>query len=187
MTPTQLPQRCSALYVFGGDREGSVLLEFALVLPVLLMLVLGALEFSWFFYQSHVVASGLRDATRYLAKTANPAASANQAVAQHLATTGTVAGGTSRLVGWTDASVSFCVAPNGARCASECGEGAQVVSQATSCGGSRACRNAPPVVVLASTSFPVQSLGFFHLIGLRSPTLCLWHEERSLPDAAGSN
>ena len=51
----------------------------------------------------------------------------------------------------------------------------------------RACRNTPPVVVLASTSFLVQSLGFFHLIGLRSPTLCLWHEERSLPDAVGLN
>jgi Flp pilus assembly protein TadG len=187
MTPPQLPKRCSALCVVGRDCDGSVMLEFALVLPVLLMLVLGALEFSWFFYQSHVVAAGLRDAARYLAKTANPAASANQAVAQHLATTGTLAGGTSRLVDWTDASVSFCVAANGAGCASECGEGTQVVSQATSCGGGRACRNAPPVVVLASTSFPVQSLGFFHLIGLRSPTLCLWHEERSLPDAAALN
>jgi hypothetical protein len=167
-----------------SDRDGSVFLEAAIVIPVLLTLVLGALEFSWFFYQRELIAAGLRDAARYLAKTANPGAGANLELARHLATSGQISGGAPRVSGFTDATVELCVASaGGSGCPNEC-TGDAVVLAASPCGPGRACRGGPAGIVLASTSFPERSLGFFHLLGLQPPTFCLWHEERMLPDAA---
>ena len=51
------------------DDAGSALLEGAIVVPFLFTLVLGTLEFSYFFYQQHLVSTGVRDAARYLART----------------------------------------------------------------------------------------------------------------------
>jgi hypothetical protein len=48
------------------DQQGSALIEGALVIPLLIALVLGVFEFSWLFYQQHLVAIGLRDAADYL-------------------------------------------------------------------------------------------------------------------------
>jgi Flp pilus assembly protein TadG len=45
------------------------LLEGTIVVPVLFALVLGTLAFSYFFYQQHLVSTGVRDAARYLART----------------------------------------------------------------------------------------------------------------------
>ena len=45
-----------------NDEEGSALLEGAIVAPVLFSLVFGTMEFSFYFYQQHLVATGVRDA-----------------------------------------------------------------------------------------------------------------------------
>jgi Flp pilus assembly protein TadG len=167
------------------DRDGSALFEAAIGIPVLLFLVMGVIEFSWFLYQSHQVATGIRDAARYLARTGNPTASANQAAARHLATSGQVSGGTARVRGFTDETISFCVGAGGG-CASQCA-GVPVTSGGNPCGTEQGCRGGPVSVVVASTSFPEQSLGFFQVLGLKPPTFCLWHAERALPDAAAVN
>jgi Flp pilus assembly protein TadG len=168
------------------DRDGSALIEAAIAIPVLLFLVMGVIEFSWFLYQSHQVATGIRDAARYLARTGNPAESANQATARHLATSGQVSGGTARVRGFTDETISFCVGGAGGGCASQCA-GVPVTPSGNPCGTAQGCRGAPVSVVVASTSFPEQSLGFFEVLGLKPPTFCLWHAERALPDAAAVN
>src|SRR6266700_1763788 len=82
---------------FWRDDHGSALLEGAIVIPFLFSLILGTLEFSNFFYQQHLVATGVRDAARYLART-DTRIGAAQTAAQNLASTGSVAGGASRRV-----------------------------------------------------------------------------------------
>ena len=55
-----------------GDDEGSALIEGAIVVPVLLLLLLGVFEFSWLIDQQHLISTGIRDAARFIARSANP-------------------------------------------------------------------------------------------------------------------
>src|SRR5258708_19189293 len=102
------------------DREGSALVEGALVVPILCRLVFGVFEFSWLFYQQHLISTGIRDAARYIARNANPNDVTIQTGAKNLATTGAIDGNTARVSGWwthdvdiTYASVDNPVAVNG--------------------------------------------------------------------------
>src|SRR5882672_42537 len=76
--------------------DGSALIEGAIVVPVLCVLLFGVYEFSWFFYQQHLISTGLRDAARYIARLPAPCNSASfnwpvdQASARNLATTGSI-------------------------------------------------------------------------------------------------
>jgi len=89
------------------DEEGSALLEAAIVIPVLFSLVFGTLEFSFYFFQQHLVATGVRDAARYLART-DPADAAARTTAQNLAATGQPSGGSMRRVqGFNPADVAI--------------------------------------------------------------------------------
>jgi Flp pilus assembly protein TadG len=54
------------------DEEGTALIEGAIIVPVLCILLFGVYEFSWFFYQQHLISTGLRDAARYLARLPTP-------------------------------------------------------------------------------------------------------------------
>jgi Flp pilus assembly protein TadG len=81
---------------FARDQEGSALLEGAVLVPVLFALIFGVLEFSYYFYQQHLVSTGVRDAARYLARVQDPTAAAAQTTAQNLAATGSPEGGPSR-------------------------------------------------------------------------------------------
>src|SRR2546421_12023794 len=83
------------------DVAGSALLEGAILTPVLCTLFFGVFEFSFFFYQQHLMTTGVADAARYVARACDPTAAATTTDAQNLATTGTTAGGTARRVtGW---------------------------------------------------------------------------------------
>jgi Flp pilus assembly protein TadG len=91
------------------DQEGSALIEFTIMAPLLLSLVLGISEFGRFLYQYQMVLEGLRDAGRYLARLdANDAT--NQSNAANLATTGTIDGsGDPRVDGWEAGDIDFAV------------------------------------------------------------------------------
>ena len=52
--------------------EGSALIEGAIVVPLLLILVLGVFEFSWLIDQQHLISTGIHDAARHLAQSADP-------------------------------------------------------------------------------------------------------------------
>src|SRR5260370_23746594 len=82
------------------DSEGSALIEGALVVPILCTLVFGVFEFSWLFYQQHLISTGIRDAARYIARTANPNDITIQTGAKNLATTGAIDGNTAGSIGW---------------------------------------------------------------------------------------
>src|SRR5260221_11126950 len=81
--------------------EGSALIEAAIIMPVLLILVLGVFEFSWLIDQQHLISTGIHDAARYIARSANPTDLTIQKRAKNLATAGAIDGDTSRVKSWT--------------------------------------------------------------------------------------
>lgn len=88
--------RIKRLSGFPRDQEGSALVEGAVLVPVLFALIFGVLEFSYYFYQQHLVSTGVRDAARYLARVEDPTDAAAQTTAQNLAATGSPSGGSTR-------------------------------------------------------------------------------------------
>ena len=152
------------------DSKGSALVEGAIVLPVLIALLFGVYEFSWFFYQQHVISTGLRDAARYLARSPDPCEpgsavwAAAQENAKNLAATGSIGGGPARVNGWAAAMVV-------PRCSQ--------VDNSPPARGPSAYRGGLAIyVVTVSTQFTDPSLGFFSLLGLPSPIIFVSHSER---------
>jgi len=152
------------------NEDGSALIEGAIVMPVLCVLLFGVYEFSWFFYQQHLISTGLRDAARYLARSSapcNPDASSwpsDRANARNLATTGSVGGGVARVKGWSGAAVALDCLP---------------IDNMVSARGLSTYRGGKVIhVVTASTRFVDPGLGFLRFLGLKSPTISVSHSER---------
>jgi hypothetical protein len=158
------------LQLLTKNEEGSALIEGAIVVPVLCVLLFGVYEFSWFFYQQHLISTGLRDAARYLARSAAPCNPdsyswpIDHASAKNLATTGSIGGGAARVKGWTAAAVRLNCTP---------------IDNPTGSSGLSAFRGGPVIyVVTASTRFTDPALGFFGFLGLKLPTISVSHAER---------
>src|SRR5260370_41149374 len=102
------------LQLLWRDSEGSALIEGALVVPILCTLVFGVFEFSWLFYQQHLISTGIRDAARYIARTSNPNDITIQTGAKNLATTGALDGNTARVNGWWrhDVNIAYATVDN---------------------------------------------------------------------------
>jgi Flp pilus assembly protein TadG len=144
--------------------EGSALIEGAIVVPLLLILVLGVFEFSWLIDQQHLISTGIHDAARYIAQSANPNDLTIQKHAKNLATTGAIDGDTARVRGWAarDVSISYSSVENPVD-----------VNGSTTFRGGAVIRS-----VTVSTTFSVPSLGFFGFLGLKPPALTVSHQER---------
>ena len=157
------------------DERGSVLLESTIVLPVLFALIFGVLEFSYYFYQQHLVSTGVRDAARYLARTADPTAAAAQTAAQNLASTGSIAGGTYRRISGfdpSDVAISFSTIAN----AIDPGTGQRPYREATPvCGGPDNIS-----IVNVTGSFPHSAMGFLAYFGFSPPTITVTQSERCM-------
>jgi Flp pilus assembly protein TadG len=67
---------------------GSAAIEFALLLPFLMLFVLGSIEYGRAFYIHDIMAKSIRDATRYLARAPDPTLTAFQTNATNLALRG---------------------------------------------------------------------------------------------------
>jgi Flp pilus assembly protein TadG len=154
------------------DRDGSALVEGALVVPVLFALMFGIYEFSWIFYQQHLISTGLRDATRYLSRMPDPCNGASsdwltaEDYARNLATTGSIGGGRARVKGWTAAMVTpQCTA----------------IDNSSASNGLTAFRGGPVIyVITVSTRFTDPSLGFFGFLGLKPPVISVAHSQRAI-------
>src|SRR5712691_6192921 len=91
------------------DQQGSALIEGAMVVPLLVAFLSGVFEFSWYFYQQHLVTIGLRDAASFLARSADACNASSRAWkieqehAKTLATSGSIDGGAPRVKGWSAA------------------------------------------------------------------------------------
>jgi Flp pilus assembly protein TadG len=85
------------------DQQGSALIEGAVMVPLLIAFFSGVFEFSWFFYQQHLVAMGLHDAASYLARSSDPCSPTSRAwkvevaQAKNLASSGSISGGAAHL------------------------------------------------------------------------------------------
>ena len=97
------------LVAFRHDRSAAAAAEMALVTPLLLTLLLGAVELGKYFLDVHVVSKAVRDGARYAARqtfTDYPACSPSATLianTRNLTRTGQVAsGGSARLDYWTD-------------------------------------------------------------------------------------
>src|SRR5262249_27493676 len=146
------------------DNEGSALMEGAILLPLLLSLVLGVLEFSWLLDQQHLISTGIHDAARYLARSAKPNDVTIQKNAKALAITGAVDGTIPRVRDWTVRDISITFVSN---------------DNPVDAKGVTRFRGGPLVQsVTVSTSFTVSSLGFFGFLGLKPPGFTVSHQER---------
>jgi len=157
------------------NEEGSALLEGAIVIPFLFALVLGTLEFAYIFYEQHLVSTGVRDAARYLARTADPTAGSAQTTARNLAAAGSAAGGSARrITGFdpADVSISFNTIANSV----DPGTGLRPYRAATAnCGGPDSIR-----IINVTGSFTYISLGFLGYFGFSAPTVTVTHSERCI-------
>ena len=144
--------------------EGSALIEGAVIMPLLLILVLGVFEFSWLIDQQHLISTGIHDAARYIARSANPNDLTIQKNAKNLATTGAIDGDTARVKGWTTRDVTITYAS---------------VNNSVGTNGLTPFRGGAVIQsVTVSTTFSVPSLGFFGFLGLKPPALTVRHQER---------
>jgi Flp pilus assembly protein TadG len=151
--------------------DGTALVEATLIVPVLLTLVAGVYEFSWYFYKQQLVETGVRDAARYLARTApdsdpptNPCSnSANVTIAQNIATYGatTTALGAQRVATWSPSDVVLT-------CTTIANSTGNYLGAATI------------YIVTATTTFTDPALGFFAFLGLTAPNLSASHSQRSI-------
>jgi Flp pilus assembly protein TadG len=156
MMPPRLHNRACRLL---RDQDGSALIEFTIMAPLLLSLVLGISEFGRFLYQYQMVLEGLRDAGRYLARLdANDAT--NQTNAANLATTGTIDGsGDPRVEGWEADDIGF------------------LVTDIDNTAGTY--RGAAEIEVIeVTTTFDYADVGFLSALGFDAISIDAAHEQR---------
>ena len=58
----------------GRGQEGAAAVEFAIILPILLLLILGALDMGHMYYIDHLITNASREGARYAAKYTGTAA-----------------------------------------------------------------------------------------------------------------
>jgi len=146
-----------------NDQCGAALIEMTVVLPVLLAIGLGVIEFGNAIYSNHLITNGVRDGARYAA--GRPADCACDADIKNIAMKGVLSGGTYRVLWWNDPVTEIFVdrlnVPNDNGFGVKLYRGPDLV----------------PIVTVTAT-VPYQQLGFLAFLGLNAPTLSVSHQER---------
>ena len=160
------------LRIIWCDLRGAALVEGTILLPMLFVAFLGVFEFSWYFYQQHIVSTGIRDAARYIARSDNlgwppTIPTAVSVAAQNLATTGDTSGiscpTTCRIAGWVPTDVIPSI------------QGPVVTSEGV-----------PVYDVLVSTTFSSPSnLGFLGFLNVGPWSITISHYERLIAPPSG--
>ena len=100
----------SLLNSFRRDRLGSLSIEFAFSLPLLVLVMTGILEVGRVFYQAHMVERGLRSAALYASRNEWPLKPSAQTTVENLAKTATPDGSGGYVAsGWSDGSANLDV------------------------------------------------------------------------------
>jgi Flp pilus assembly protein TadG len=108
----------SSLRAFVRCRSGSAAAELALLLPFLVVLLFGAAELGFYFYNQHQVVKGVRDGARYASRQSFVALNCNsgssipsdvETAIKNITRTGEISGGTARVPGWTDSNITVTV------------------------------------------------------------------------------
>ena len=142
---------------FLGDDKGATLVELTVVLPVVLSIGLGAIEFGNLYHKYHLMTNGVRDAARFAAGLAGDVCN--------------------------DAALKLKVVQIAQKSGSDNGvwsSGSTVTVACTAhANTNNIYRGASTIhTVTVTATVPYQSLGFLGFFGLTSPTLTSRHQER---------
>ncbi len=163
-------------------RSGASMVEFALALPIFVLLLLGVAEVGRAILHYHIINKALRDSTRYLGRvpvtcpavgTANGSVNTvgNATTANNLAMTGSLNGGSNLIDYWTS--------PTTITIEVDCLDN----SAAANLCGLEACAGGPILAVVRMRADVVyQDLGFLSVFGLGQLTFNADHEEVSIPE-----
>jgi Flp pilus assembly protein TadG len=108
----------SRLRAFLRCRSGSAAAEMALVLPFLVVLMFGAAELGYYFYNQHQVVKGVRDGARFASRQSFVALNCNtgstipgdvETAIKEITRTGRISGGTARVPGWDNSDITVTV------------------------------------------------------------------------------
>ncbi len=144
------------------DRRGNAVLEFALVTPLLLLILVGLTEIGRAYYQANAVEKGLRAGALYAARGAYPLTAAARTAIDNLVRTGTLDGTGALLVsGWRKPAA-----------------GLEITVFGFDAGGATV-----PVIRLAATvPFDPMMPGMTGFVGIKDFTIRLSHEQAYLDE-----
>ena len=147
-----------------SDRAGTALVEFTIVVPFLLVLGLGMIEFGNVLYRHQLILTGVRDAARYLSRVDDPNALATDA--RQLAVYGEIGGSTNRVSWWNVGDVSVAVTA--------------IDNSVNPDTGARAYRGGDQILIVrVSTTATYPGVGLLGFLGLGSSlSFSAFHEER---------
>ncbi len=163
-------------------RSGAAFVEYAIALPIFVLLLLGVAEVGRAIHHYHIINKALRDSTRYLGRVpvTCPAVgtaagsvdnAGNETTATNLAMTGSINGGSNLIDYWTDATTITIE--------DDCLDNS---AGANLC-GLEACFGNPILPVVRMRADVVyQDLGFLSGLGLGQLTFNADHEEVSIPE-----
>src|SRR5690606_37770727 len=90
--------------------------EMALLLPFLVLLLFGAVELGYYFYNQHQVVKGVRDGARFASRQSFQAINCGSAMPadvvgaiRNVTRTGRIEGGTARVPGWVNEDIAVTV------------------------------------------------------------------------------
>lgn len=96
------------------SRAGSLSIEFALSLPIIVMIMTGLIEVGRVFYQAHMIERGIRGAALYAARNEWPLTNAAETIVENLAKTGSPDGSADFIAsGWADAGAQYTLDTTG--------------------------------------------------------------------------
>ncbi|WP_185970420.1 MULTISPECIES: TadE/TadG family type IV pilus assembly protein [unclassified Mesorhizobium] len=148
---------------FQGDERGAALVEVAITAPFVLLLSAGVFEFSNILNTRLLLAAGVEDAARYMARCSSDWDTC-KGRAQNLAANGAVVGGSARVADWLPATVD--ITPTSTLATDVSGTQLYLSNKST------------VDVVNVSTSYSYQDVGFLSYLGFGALSLSVSHQER---------
>jgi Flp pilus assembly protein TadG len=169
---TRIAHRLKSLL---GDTEGAVLVEFAVLAPVLVILGLGAAEIGRAVQHHHTIEKSARDAARYLSRVpascASGVSAASITTAKNLAWTGYATGTAPLLSYWQDPGTNATITVT-VDCFAN--DGATILNRANAASGS----SIPLITV--TIDVPYQDIGFLGMLGVTAFSMNGTHSEVSI-------
>jgi hypothetical protein len=147
----------------GTDEGGAVLVEMALVTPLVILLSAGVFEFSNIIHTKLLLEAGVIDAARYIARCSDPDATCESS-GSNLAANAEVSGGSARIDGWVPADVAV----NYLSVDAVAEDGTQIYRSNT----------AEVRIVQVSTTYAYPGTGLWDFLGFGDLALTAAHEER---------